>query len=221
VALVRALAVEPRVLLLDEPFGALEARVRRELRRELRRLQGRLGVTTVLVTHDQEEALEVADQVAIMNGGRIEQMGAPEAVYEHPASPFVYRFLGEVTLFHGRVEAGRLRSGDLALPAHGADDLVDDVAVGYARPHDIEVRRDDGEPGAVAAIVEGLQVVGPSVRVTLRRSDTGEVLAAELSTAAYRAFGLQVGEAVYAVPRQVRLFPVPATAADPALPVSA
>jgi sulfate transport system ATP-binding protein len=117
IALARALAVEPRVLLLDEPFGALDAKVRKELRRWLRRLHDELHVTSIFVTHDQEEALEVADQVVLMNKGNVEQIGAPDEVYNHPASPFVYGFLGNVNLFHGRVQDGVLASGDASFRA--------------------------------------------------------------------------------------------------------
>src|SRR3954454_9715457 len=108
VALARALAVEPRILLLDEPFGALDAKVRKELRRWLRRLHDEVHITSVFVTHDQEAALEVADRVAVMNAGKIEQIGTPEEVYENPASPFVYQFLGNVNLFHARMEGGKI-----------------------------------------------------------------------------------------------------------------
>ncbi|HWV08394.1 MAG TPA: sulfate ABC transporter ATP-binding protein, partial [Pseudomonas sp.] len=103
IALARALAVEPRVLLLDEPFGALDAKVRKDLRRWLRRLHDELHITSVFVTHDQEEALEVADRIVVMNHGNVEQIGSPQAVYDDPASPFVYKFLGNVNLFHSRV----------------------------------------------------------------------------------------------------------------------
>ena len=113
VALARALAIEPRVLLLDEPFGALDARVRQELRRWLRRLHDEIQITSLFVTHDQEEALEVADRVVIMNEGRIEQVGSPEQVYEQPASPFVCQFLGSVNLFQGRLDKGRFFLGNL------------------------------------------------------------------------------------------------------------
>ena len=109
IALARALAVQPKVLLLDEPFGALDAKVRKELRRWLRRLHDELHVTSVFVTHDQEEALEVADRVVLMNQGRVEQVGTPQQVWEHPASPFVYGFLGDVNLFHGRAHIGPVR----------------------------------------------------------------------------------------------------------------
>ncbi|HKP00690.1 MAG TPA: sulfate ABC transporter ATP-binding protein, partial [Nitrospiraceae bacterium] len=106
VALARALAVEPKMLLLDEPFGALDTKVRKELRRWLRRLHDELHITSILVTHDQEEALEAADRVVVMHQGHIEQTGTPEEVYEHPATPFVYRFLGDVNVFHGRISQG-------------------------------------------------------------------------------------------------------------------
>ena len=117
VALARALAVEPEVLLLDEPFGALDARVRKELRRWLRRLHDELNVTSIFVTHDQEEALEAADRVVVMNRGRVEQVGTPAEVYAHPASPFVYDFLGDVNLFHARVEQGKAWVGPVAFDA--------------------------------------------------------------------------------------------------------
>ena len=108
VALARALAVEPKVLLLDEPFGALDAKVREELRRWLRRLHDELHITSVFVTHDQEEALELANKVVVLNKGQIEQAGTPEELYHHPATPFVYNFLGNVNLFHGRVHDGKV-----------------------------------------------------------------------------------------------------------------
>ncbi|MES2606553.1 MAG: sulfate ABC transporter ATP-binding protein, partial [Pseudomonadota bacterium] len=111
IALARALAVEPKVLLLDEPFGALDAKVRKELRRWLRRLHDDLHVTSIFVTHDQEEALEVADRVVLMNAGQVEQIGSPQQVWDHPASPFVYGFLGDVNLFHGRAHEGEMLIG--------------------------------------------------------------------------------------------------------------
>jgi sulfate transport system ATP-binding protein len=135
-ALARALAVEPEVLLLDEPFGALDAGVRKELRDWLRRLHDEVHVTTVFVTHDQEEALEVADEIAVISQGRVEQIGAPDDLYDRPASEFVMRFLGPVTRFAGEL----------------------------VRPHDIEVHRDP-VPGAVAATIQRLQRVGFDVRL--------------------------------------------------------
>ena len=115
VALARTLAVEPKVLLLDEPFGALDAKVRQELRRWLRRLHDEIKITSVFVTHDQEEALELANRIVVMNQGRIEQIGTAEEVYHHPANAFVYNFLGNVNLFHGRIENGRVFLGDTAV----------------------------------------------------------------------------------------------------------
>lgn len=141
IALARALAVEPRVLLLDEPFGALDAKVRKELRRWLRRLHDELHVTSIFVTHDQEEALEVADKIVLMNKGNIEQVGAPKEVYNHPASPFVYGFLGNVNLFHGRVHEGVLDAGGVSFDAPDHAQTQDAKGIGYVRPHDLEVDR--------------------------------------------------------------------------------
>ncbi len=142
VALARALAIEPRVLLLDEPFGALDAKVREELRRWLRRLHQELRITTVLVTHDQEEALEVADRLVIMNHGRIEQVGTPEEVYEYPVNPFVCHFLGTVNIFRGRLAGGKMQIGPLEVdaPEHPLSQEVS--AYGCVRPHDLVIQRD-------------------------------------------------------------------------------
>src|SRR5579862_9886758 len=142
VALARALAVEPSVLLLDEPFGALDAKVRAELRRWLRRLHDELHTTSVFVTHDQEEALELADRVVVMNEGRIEQIGTPAEVYHHPATPFVYQFLGNVNLFHGRVEDGHVMiegsSVELEDSLHRNGNAKERATV-YVRPHQLEL----------------------------------------------------------------------------------
>jgi sulfate transport system ATP-binding protein len=208
IALARALAVEPKVLLLDEPFGALDAKVRKELRRWLRRLHDELHVTSVFVTHDQEEALEVADRVVLMNRGRVEQTGTPDTVYNQPATPFVYGFLGHVNLFHGRVEAnsggGILRTGDVSLPLSGqhAHD-----AVAFVRPHDFEIER--WAPG-VTGIPVRLQrtlTVGAMAQLELEREDTGELLELSLPVAQYRDFGYQPGEQLIVRPRALRIFP--------------
>src|ERR1039457_5226595 len=137
VALARALAVEPKVLLLDEPFGALDAKVRKELRRWLRNLHDEIHITTLFVTHDQEEALEVADRVAILRDGRIEQIGTPEEIYDHPASPFVYDFLGNVNLFSGRVREGTVIIGETEFAVEETVGGTDTDAVAFVRPHDI------------------------------------------------------------------------------------
>src|SRR5690606_36995176 len=139
IALARALAVEPRVLLLDEPFGALDAKVRKELRRWLRRLHDDLHITSIFVTHDQEEALEVADSVVLMHQGRIEQIGTPAEVYKHPATPFVYGFLGSVNLFHGRVDGGTVRVGEDTVPHEGSGFANGADVYAFARPHELRI----------------------------------------------------------------------------------
>jgi sulfate transport system ATP-binding protein len=200
VALARALAVEPKVLLLDEPFGALDAKVRAELRRWLRRLHDEIHVTSVFVTHDQEEALEVADRIVVMNQGQIEQEGTPTQVYDHPATPFVFSFLGNVNLFHGRGAAAE----SLAAVGQVAPEPV--LAVGYVRSHDIEVERQPADPTAVRAAVRSVQTVGPLVRVELFLNDTGAALEAELSRDVADRLTLHVGEDVYVRPRKVTVF---------------
>jgi sulfate transport system ATP-binding protein len=203
VALARALAVQPRVLLLDEPFGALDARVRRELRRWLRGLHDELGMTTVFVTHDQEEALELADRVVVMSNGRIEQQGEPDEVYHAPATRFVAEFLGDVNVFHARVEDGRARVGaarfDLAAP------LADGDAVLYVRPHLLEIVRGHDPSNGLAVVVERIFAAGPTVKVELR-TETGELLQAELSQERHRALGLEKGETVSVRPQENRVF---------------
>ena len=205
VALARALAIEPRVLLLDEPFGALDAKVRKELRRWLRQLHDQVRITSVFVTHDQDEALEVADRVVVMNGGRVEQIGTPDDVYDAPASPFVYDFLGSVNLFHGRVSAGRVRIGalDLAAPAHA---VADGPAVGYARPHDLEIVRARNGHETIEVVVRRVLGLGPRVRLELERRDGAGVLEAELTREQYRELDLRVGEAAFVRPRVLRVY---------------
>jgi sulfate transport system ATP-binding protein len=208
VALARALAIQPRVLLLDEPFGSLDAKVRKELRRWLRRFHDELGITSLFVTHDQEEALEVADRVVVMNAGRVEQIGTPESVYEHPASPFVYDFLGSVNLFHGRLHRGRVRIGSVEIEAPEHSEVQDMPAVAYARPHEIQVERErDGHP-VIPAVIRHVMPVGPVVRLQLEAP--GAVgIEAELSGERYRELALRVGETVFVRPRAVRVFPTP------------
>jgi sulfate/thiosulfate transport system ATP-binding protein len=205
IALARALAVEPQILLLDEPFGALDARVRQELRRWLRRLHDEIHVTSVFVTHDQEEALEVADRVVVMNEGRVEQFGTPDDVYNHPASPFVYHFLGNVNLFHSRVRAGRIQIGDIEIevPEHrGADDAP---ALAYVRPHDIQLDRvRDG--AVIEAVVRDVRAIGSLVRLELDRIDGDEIIEAEMTRERYNELELRAGEHVFVRPRNLRVF---------------
>jgi sulfate transport system ATP-binding protein len=195
IALARALAVEPQVLLLDEPFGALDAQVRAELRRWLRKLHDEIHVTSVFVTHDQEEALEVADRIVVMNKGKIEQAGTPDQVYEHPANPFVLNFLGNVNLFHGRThEPG------------GAAHEAGENAVAYVRSHDIEIERSPQDSTSLKAEIRHIQKLGPAVRITLAMAGNGECIEAELTRDVFQGLGLQQGEAVFVRPRQVRVF---------------
>ncbi|TFW30477.1 sulfate/molybdate ABC transporter ATP-binding protein [Massilia horti] len=206
IALARALAVEPRVLLLDEPFGALDAKVRKELRRWLRRLHDELHVTSIFVTHDQEEALEVADQVVLMNKGHIEQIGTPDQVYNHPASPFVYGFLGNVNLFHGRVHEGVLASGDVQLQAPQHADVRDTEAIGYVRPHDLDVERYAPGLAGIVATLRRAHAIGPLAQLELERADNGELIEAAMSSERYGRLGLKEGETLVVRPRRMHVF---------------
>ncbi len=177
VALARALAVEPKVLLLDEPFGSLDAKVRQELRRWLRRLHDEIRVTSVFVTHDQEEALEVADRVVVMNAGRVEQIGTPEDVFERPATPFVLKFLGH----------------------------VNELCHGYVRPHEIEVGRVDGHPDGFWATVRHVSGAGAVVHLEAVNGDAASVHV-ELSRERYDALRPRSGDRVFLRPRRVQTF---------------
>jgi sulfate transport system ATP-binding protein len=208
IALARALAVEPRVLLLDEPFGALDAKVRKELRRWLRRLHDELHVTSLFVTHDQEEALDVSDRVVVMNHGQIEQVGTPQAVWEHPASPFVYGFLGDVNLLRGRASAGQMQaSGGWQIDAPEFAGALDAEAMAFVRPSDLAVARYTGGAPGVPARLDRALVVGPLARLELTpREQPGEVLEAHLSADEYRRLGIKEGDAVLVSSRKARVF---------------
>ena len=206
IALARALAVEPKVLLLDEPFGALDAKVRKDLRRWLRRLHDELHITSVFVTHDQEEALEVADRIVVMNHGKVEQTGSPQQVYDHPASPFVYQFLGNVNLFHSRVHAGCARIGDLDLPLAAHQDAENAAGLAYVRPHDIDISRENSGDAAFKAAIHYIHAVGPVVRLELLRDDDSEVIEAELPRERFEQLALAEGDQVYLRPRNFRVF---------------
>src|SRR5471032_3164122 len=185
IALARALAVEPRVLLLDEPFGALDAKVRKELRRWLRRLHDEMHVTSVFVTHDQEEAMEVADRVVVMHNGKIEQQGAPHEVYDHPATPFVLQFLGDVNLFTRGSETD------------------------YVRPHEIDIV-DTQAPDTWSVTVGQMLTVGPNTRIEFKRDDDGSFVDVELTRQDFLAtrdrLGLVTGARVFLKPRHITRF---------------
>jgi sulfate transport system ATP-binding protein len=206
IALARALAVEPRVLLLDEPFGALDAQVRKELRRWLRRLHDELNVTSIFVTHDQEEALEVADEIVVMNHGKVEQTGSPATVYDHPASPFVYGFLGNVNLFHGRVHNGLIETGDTVFEAPGHQDAQDTKGTAYVRPHDIEIERYTAGAKGLVVSLQRVHAIGPLAQLELKRNDTNELIEAVISQERFLQLKLKENETLVVRPRQVHIF---------------
>jgi len=206
IALARALAVEPNVLLLDEPFGALDAKVRKELRRWLRRLHDDLHITSIFVTHDQEEALEVADRVVLMNKGRVEQVGRPEEVYECPASPFVYGFLGTVNVFHGRANAGALHLGPVTLDVPEHFDAKDHPATVYARPHEIEIERFSPGQEGIPAVLQRILIIGPTARLELELDDRADIIEAEMPTDRLLGLNLREGETLLIRPSKMRVF---------------
>ncbi|MED1950981.1 sulfate ABC transporter ATP-binding protein [Brevibacillus centrosporus] len=197
VALARALAVEPKFLLLDEPFGALDTKVRQELRRWLRHLHGKLGLTILFVTHDQEEAMELADQVVVMNEGRVEQVGPPEEIYNYPANPFVYSFLGRVNLFRGRIQNGIVKLGEAEFETDSVQQPGEYPAIGYMRPHDVEVSLTPKWEQSVQAQMRHISPLGPIVRLDLKRLDTEEVFEAELTRQRFTELGLAEKAIVY------------------------
>ncbi len=194
VALARALAIEPSVLLLDEPFGALDAKVRKELRRWLRRLHDEMQLTSVFVTHDQEEALELADRVAVMSAGKIEQVGTPDDVYHRPETAFVYEFMGNVNRFDCRIQEGHARIGPLVVSAPEFSSARDLPGLAYVRPHDITLRAAD-EPG-LPAVIRHVFTAGPGIRVELQRRDTKTQIEANLPHDASRQLLLTPGTEV-------------------------
>ena len=209
VALARALAVQPKVLLLDEPFGALDAQVRKDLRRWLRHFQREIGVTTIFVTHDQEEALELADEVVVMNNAKIEQVGTPQEVYDRPASPFVIEFLGNVNRFAALGHP---------LPGAGSDVL-------YVRPHDVDILREYHGEHAIRVRIQHVFSAGNYGRIALVRADNGETIDAEISRVRLSELNLAAGDEAFVVFRHIRLFPAGAfserdvTADDSSAPV--
>ena len=208
VALARALAIEPKVLLLDEPFGALDAKVRQGLRNWLRRLHDELHVTSILVTHDQEEALEVADRVVVMNQARIEQVGTPAEVFHHPASEFVIDFLGNVNVFHGRIEHGKAVLSGLAVSDRtaGKDASPENRKNHlYVRPHELEIeRRLNGSP-AIPALVARINPAGAFAKIALTTHEGGDIQV-DLPLERYEQLGLQIGETVFVSAKKARIF---------------
>ncbi len=207
IALARSLAVEPRVLLLDEPFGALDAKVRKDLRRWLRQLHDEIHLTSIFVTHDQEEALEVSDRVVVMNHGHIEQVGTPDEIYEHPASAFVTQFLGDVNLFHGRIQDENFTSGDFSQPlseGHRQAATQDEVTA-YIRPHDIELTQ-SADNALDRGRIDHVHAVGPIVRLELEREGDSQPVEVVMTRERYRLLGLNPGDTVYIKPRKMAVF---------------
>ncbi|HSI74160.1 MAG TPA: sulfate ABC transporter ATP-binding protein [Fimbriimonas sp.] len=205
VALARALAVEPQVLLLDEPFGALDARVRQELRAWLRRLHDELHITSVFVTHDQEEAMEVADEVVVMNKGGIEQIGSPEEVYEHPASPFVFQFLGQANQMLGRYEHGKVMLGGLEMPAPlGSPE--EGSAIALLRPHDLSVEVARTDSSSMLAMLKRIHRLGPMVRLQVELEPGEPLIDIELMRDEFKGLDLEEGAAVYVRPRRMKVY---------------
>ena len=203
VALARALAIEPKVLLLDEPFGALDAKVRQGLRKWLRRLHDELHMTTILVTHDQEEALEVSDRVVVMNRAKIEQVGTPSEVFHSPASEFVMDFLGNVNVFHGRVEQGQTVLGSAVEKANDAK--TNGAPKVYVRPHELEISREALNGSSLTARVLRMNPAGSVAKVELALLHGGEIQV-DMPFERYQELALQVGETVNVSPRRVRMF---------------
>ena len=196
VALARALAIEPKFLLLDEPFGALDARVRQNLRRWLRRLHDEIKLTSVFVTHDQEEALELADRVIVMNRGRIEQDGTPDEVFHHPKNAFVMDFLGSVNLFHERMDVG----GVVFDPQY----MIGQQPF-FVRPHEIDLLPDSPENMGISATVRRVQLAGAIAKIELVDVNDKEIFV-EMSHEKYQERRFTAGDAVRAVPMKTIMF---------------
>ena len=206
IALARALAVEPKVLLLDEPFGALDAKVRKELRRWLRKLHDEIHITTLFVTHDQEEALEVADRVAILRDGKIEQIGTPDEIYDHPASPFVYDFLGNVNLFSGRVHEGSVTIGDSKFDVPNTTGGTQSDTVAFVRPHDIRITREANGQKSFPARIVRCNAAGPVAHLELERLDGSGQFTAQLGKEEFQQLQLKAGEQVFVELKNVKIF---------------
>jgi sulfate/thiosulfate transport system ATP-binding protein len=205
VALARALAAQPRVLLLDEPFGALDAKVRQELRQWLRKLHEEIHVTSIFVTHDQEEAFEVADHVVVMNQARVEQVGTPVEIFDRPATPFVYNFLGDTNSFDCEVRGGKVEIAGATFEPTDEGWEEGQPLVAFARPHLMTIHRAPQEPVSLGAVVKKVNVVGPLVRIDLVTT-AGDPLLIKIDQHRHRSLALSEGERVFVAPGEMRFF---------------
>lgn len=209
IALARALATEPKLLLLDEPFGALDAKVRKELRYWLRQIHHELGITSVLVTHDQEEALEMADSIVVMNHGVIEQTGSGDALYHEPENVFVTEFLGEVNAFeNAKIEQGSLFIGGYEEKLEGRGHERQNV-VAYVRPHDLALSAKAGGNSIGDAEIASIQTTGPMVRLMLKRTGNSRMLQVLVPHNEYRTEPFALGQRVWLYPRKHIVFKLP------------
>ncbi|GAB2564657.1 sulfate/molybdate ABC transporter ATP-binding protein [Gracilibacillus alcaliphilus] len=208
VALARALAIEPSVLLLDEPFGALDAQVRKELRHWLRTLHKQTGVTTVFVTHDQEEALDVADQVVVMKDGQIIQTGSPVDIYESPNSPFMYKFLGGANEFKGTATAAGVNIGHATWPIdNNSITAVGDNMIGFARSHEMELSKEKVTNDQLEVCISSIHPVGPLIFIeAIHQNGEQEKIEVQLSKQIFDEMDIKVGDRMYARPQRLGVF---------------
>ncbi len=204
IALARALAVDPKLLLLDEPFGALDAKVRKELRTWLRDIHHELGVTSILVTHDQEEALEVSDEIVVMNHGKIEQTGDAEVLYRRPKNAFVAEFLGETNAFEGRIEKGAWHYEGFSWPLDQQGRWQEQTAVGYVRPH--EWRLAEAADKMLSAKITDIQVSGALTHLAVQPLPKGDLIRVSFATSEASKLALSVGGELALSPKQVYVF---------------
>ena len=208
IALARALAVEPRVLLLDEPFGALDAKVRKELRRWLRTLHDELHITSIFVTHDQEEALEVADQIIVMNKGNVEQIGSPREVYEKPATPFVFDFLGQANRFEGQNNAGTIQIGEDRIQLDSLRNAPSGDVIAFARPDELSIHAQPQDNAIQATFVRELWIAGKVVAELHDRQ--GKLIEISLTSEEAKLHQFRPNQTVWLSPSNLHLFAKPA-----------
>jgi sulfate/thiosulfate transport system ATP-binding protein len=212
VALARALAAQPRVLLLDEPFGALDAKVRQELRQWIRRLHDEIPVTSIFVTHDQEEAFSVADRIVLMNQGKIEQIGTAQEIYENPATAFAYDFFGLVNKFPGRIDGAVLRVGEDVVPVEKAGLATGQKAIGFARPHELRIAPPGSDKPGIAARIDRILPSGLTARIELSGpralNGTGELplFHVDVTRETLLELGLSPGQNVRLVTEGLKVF---------------